>query len=97
MRDRQTRPQRLQGNVVSGVGAVATLFFLLLRFSTRAALRLFSKEETDWWMVRRQASRSGLLQSKMAGLHMFYSSRSRDTPGVPGVRFMLIHYSNKSK
>ena len=31
--------------------------------------------------------------SNMVGLHMFYSSGSRDTPGIPGVRFMLIHYT----
>ena len=47
-RDRHTLPQWLQGYDESGVGAEAMQFFLLLRFSSRAALRLFSKEGTDW-------------------------------------------------
>jgi len=34
MRDRQTRPQRLQGKDVARVGTAATQVFLLLRFSS---------------------------------------------------------------
>mgnify|MGYP001798196336 CR=1 FL=1 len=56
--DRHTLSQRLLGYDESEVGAETMRFFLLLRFSLTAALRLFSKEAIDWLMACRQASRS---------------------------------------
>ena len=59
MRDKQVRPQRLQSKVTPGTVVVeASRFFLLQRFSLRLFLRESSKEETAWWIMWRQVTRS---------------------------------------
>ena len=58
-RDRQVRPQRLQLKVTPDTVVVeASRFFLLRRFFLRLFLRESSKEETAWWIMWRQVTRS---------------------------------------
>ena len=58
-RDRQVRPQRLQLKVTPGTVVVeVSRFFLLRRFFLRLFLRESSKEETAWWIMWRQVTRS---------------------------------------
>ena len=59
-RDRQARLQRLQMKDGSRFGAAASRFFLQRLFSAMFALRVASNEETAWWMVWRQVSRSAV-------------------------------------
>ena len=58
MRDRQVRLQWLQGNEISPPGVTDALFLICCSFSSRAALRVDSKEEVALTMEYRQVFRS---------------------------------------
>lgn len=100
MRDRQARLQRLQMKDGSRFGAAASRFFLQRLFSAMFALRVASNEETAWWMVWRQVSRSAVridhwLWSRWQAPRVFFKVSLKRFFGVPPSRWPLVIFGRR--
>ena len=82
-RDRQVRPQRIQSKVTPGTVVVeASRFFFLRRFFLRLFLRESSKEETAWWIMWRQVTRSAARVDHCDGQYGRQQGTSSESPGI---------------